>query len=174
MLPLGPWTAEVGISWVLASRFTSFNVIERCTVQVDGVVGFGAAFVAHHGSLSFGGTPLATDQKAITVDRFRNLRFICVYPVQLEGTLAKTSCLHCRLARCVLMVGMQHVLTVRVPMRWAVKGMYPAPHIHEHFTIHKWLRQTAYILTHNLNMLEHIANNGMNTTMHTDANIAQF
>ena len=55
-----------------------------------------------------------------------------------------------------------------------VKGMYPAPHIHEHFTIHKWLRQTAYILTHNLNMLEHIANNGMNTTMHIDANIAQF
>ena len=42
------------------------------------------------------------------------------------------------------------------------------------FTIHKWLRQTAYILTHNLNMLEHIANNGMNTTTHTDANIAQF
>ena len=56
----------------------------------------------------------------------------------------------------------------------AVKGMYPAPHIHEHFTIHKWLRQTAYILTHNLNMLEHTANNGMNTTKHTDANIAQF
>ena len=55
-----------------------------------------------------------------------------------------------------------------------VKGMYLAPHIHEHFTIHKWLRQTAYILTHNLNMLEHIANNGMNTTLHTDANIAQF
>ena len=55
-----------------------------------------------------------------------------------------------------------------------VKGMYPAPHIHEHFTRHKWLRQTAYIFTHNLNMLEHIANNGMNTTMHTDANIAQF
>ena len=55
-----------------------------------------------------------------------------------------------------------------------VKGMYPAPHIHEHFTVHKWLRQTAYILTHNLNVLEHIANNGMNTTMHTDANIAQF
>ena len=55
-----------------------------------------------------------------------------------------------------------------------VKGMYPAPHIHEHFTIHKWLRQTAYILTHNLNNLEHIANNCMNTTMHTDANIAQF
>ena len=55
-----------------------------------------------------------------------------------------------------------------------VKGMYPAPHIHEHFTIHKWLRQTAYIFTHNLNNLEHIANNCMNTTMHTDANIAQF
>ena len=55
-----------------------------------------------------------------------------------------------------------------------VKAMYPAPHIHVHFTIHKWLRQTAYILTHNLNMLEHIANNAMNTTMLTDANIAQF
>ena len=98
MLPLGPWTVDVGISWVLASRFTSFNVIERGTVHVDGVVGFGAAFVAHHGSLNFGGTPLATEQKAITVDRFRNLRFICVYPVQLEGTLAKKTCLHCRLA----------------------------------------------------------------------------
>ena len=58
--------------------------------------------------------------------------------------------------------------------RCHVKGMYLAPHVHEHFTIHKWLRQTAYILTHNLNMLEHIANNGMNTTTHTDANIAQF
>ena len=39
-----------------------------------------------------------------------------------------------------------------------VKGMYPAPDIHEHFTIHKWLRQTAYILTHNFNNLEHTAN----------------
>ena len=55
-----------------------------------------------------------------------------------------------------------------------VKGMYPAPRIHEHFTIHEWLRQTAYIFTHNLNNLEHIANNCMNTTMHTDANIVQF
>ena len=54
------------------------------------------------------------------------------------------------------------------------KGNVSCPHIHEHFTIHKWLRQTAYILTHNLNNLEHIANNCMNTTMHTDANIAQF
>ena len=99
MLPLGPWTVEVGISWVLASRFTSFNVIERGTVHVDGVVGFGSAFVAHHGSFNFGCIPLATEQKAITVDRFRNLRFICVYPVQLEGTLAKKTCLHCRLAR---------------------------------------------------------------------------
>ena len=34
-----------------------------------------------------------------------------------------------------------------------VQGMYPAPDIHEHFTIHKWLRQTAYIFTHNLNNL---------------------
>ena len=42
------------------------------------------------------------------------------------------------------------------------------------FTIHKWLRQTAYILTHNMNMLEHIANNGTNTTKHTDVYNAQF
>ena len=74
-----------------------------------------------------------------------------------------------RLARLVHSAWKRHQDTV-----FCVKGMYPAPHIHEHFTIHKWLRQTAYILTHNLNMLEHIANNGMNTTMHTDANIAQF
>ena len=53
-----------------------------------------------------------------------------------------------------------------------VKGMYPAPHIHEHFTIHKWLLQTAYIFTHNFNNLEHIATNCMNTTMHTDVNTA--
>ena len=48
-----------------------------------------------------------------------------------------------------------------------VKGMYPAPDIHEHFTIHKWLRQTAYILTHNMNNLEHIANNCTDTTQST-------
>ena len=54
--------------------------------------------------------------------------------------------------------------------------MYPAPDIHEHFTIHKWLRQTAYIFTHNFNFnnLEHIANNCMNTTKHTDVYNAQF
>ena len=49
-----------------------------------------------------------------------------------------------------------------------VKGMYPAPDIHEHFTIHKWLRQTAYIFTHNFNNLEHIANNCMSAMTHTD------
>ena len=53
-----------------------------------------------------------------------------------------------------------------------VKGMYPAPHIHEHFTIHKWLRQTAYIFTHNLNNLEHIANNCMSAMTHTDVTTA--
>ena len=42
------------------------------------------------------------------------------------------------------------------------------------FTIHKWQRQTAYIFTHNLNNLEHIANNGMNTTKHTNVYNAQF
>ena len=51
-------------------------------------------------------------------------------------------------------------------------GMYPAPDIHEHFTIHKWLRQTAYILTHNLNNLEHIANNCMSAMTHTDVTTA--
>ena len=30
-----------------------------------------------------------------------------------------------------------------------VKGMYPAPHIHEHFMIYNRLRNTAYIFTHN-------------------------
>ena len=53
-----------------------------------------------------------------------------------------------------------------------VKGMYPAPDIHEHFTIHKWLRQTAYIFTHNLNNLEHIANNCMSAMTHTDVTTA--
>ena len=55
-----------------------------------------------------------------------------------------------------------------------VKGMCPAPDSHEHFTIHKWLRQTAYILTHNFNNPDRTVTNCMNTTMHTDANIAQF
>ena len=37
-----------------------------------------------------------------------------------------------------------------------------------------WLRQTAYIFTHNMNNLEHIANNGTDTTKHTDVYNAQF
>ena len=53
-----------------------------------------------------------------------------------------------------------------------VKGMYPAPDIHEHFTIHKWLRQTAYIFTQNMNNLEHIANNCMSAMTHTDVTTA--
>ena len=53
-----------------------------------------------------------------------------------------------------------------------VKGMYLAPDIHEHFTIHKWLRQTAYIFTHNFNNLEHIANNCMRAMTHTDVTTA--
>ena len=53
-----------------------------------------------------------------------------------------------------------------------VKGMYPAPDIHEHFTIHKWLRQTAYIFTHNFNNLEHTATNCMSTMTHTDVTTA--
>ena len=53
-----------------------------------------------------------------------------------------------------------------------VKGMSLAPDIHEHFTIHKWLRQTAYIFTHNFNNLEHIANNCMSAMTHTDVTTA--
>ena len=53
-----------------------------------------------------------------------------------------------------------------------VKGIYPAPDIHEHFTIHTWLRQTAYIFTHNFNNLEHIANNCMSDMTHTDVTTA--
>ena len=65
------------------------------------------------------------------------------------------------------------------PLWWPVsipnvKVIYPAPDIHEHFTIHKWLQKTAYIFTHNFNNLEHIATNCMINTMHTDANTAQF
>ena len=53
-----------------------------------------------------------------------------------------------------------------------VKGINPAPDIHEHFTIHKWLRQTAYIFTHNFNNLEHIATNCMSAMTHTDVTTA--
>ena len=42
------------------------------------------------------------------------------------------------------------------------------------FTIHKCGYGTAYTFTHNMNMLEHIAINGTNTTKHTDAYNAQF
>ena len=58
------------------------------------------------------------------------------------------------------------------PTAHCVKGMYLAPDIHEHFTTHKWLRQTAYILTHNFNNLEHIANNCMSAMTHTDVTTA--
>ena len=54
----------------------------------------------------------------------------------------------------------------------SVNGIHPAPDIHEHFMIHKWLRNNAYNFTHNFNNLEHIATNCMNTTMHTDVNTA--
>ena len=50
-------------------------------------------------------------------------RFICVYPVQLEGTPSEDEVPALSIGSleqgCVLMVGMQDVLTVRVPMRWA-------------------------------------------------------
>ena len=53
-----------------------------------------------------------------------------------------------------------------------VKGIYLALDFHEHFTIHKWLRQTAYNFTHNFNNLEHIANNCMSVMTHTDVTTA--
>ena len=53
-----------------------------------------------------------------------------------------------------------------------VKGMYPAPDIHEHFTIHQGLWQTAYIFTHNFNNLGNIANNCMSAMTHTDVTTA--
>ena len=90
-------------------------------MHFDDVVGFGATFVPHHGSLNFGGTPFATEQKAITVDLFRKLRFICVYPVggySIEEDLPALSIGSLEQGG-VLMVGMQHVFTVRVTMRWA-------------------------------------------------------
>ena len=55
-----------------------------------------------------------------------------------------------------------------------VKGMYLALDIHEHFTIHNWLRQTAYVLSHNLKNFEHIANNCMSAMTHTDVTTAHF
>ena len=49
--------------------------------------------------------------------------------------------------------------------------MYPAPHIHEHL---RYTNGYGNILTHNLNNLEHIANNGTDTIKHTDVYNAQF
>ena len=96
--------------WPAGSRVSMSSSVALCTLTVWLV--FGAAFVAHHGCLKFGSAPVATEQNAIIVDRFRNLRFICVYQVQLEGTLAKTSCLHLSIGSLeqwgVLTVGMQH------------------------------------------------------------------
>ena len=53
-----------------------------------------------------------------------------------------------------------------------VKGIYPAPDIHEQFMIYKGYGTLAYIFTHNFNNLERTVNNCMNITMHTDVNTA--
>ena len=58
------------------------------------------------------------------------------------------------------------------PTNGLVKGMFLAPGIHEHFTMHKWLRQTAYIFMHKFNNIEHIANNCMSAMTHTDVTTA--
>ena len=55
-----------------------------------------------------------------------------------------------------------------------VKGMNPAPHIHEHFTIHNYGYGIAYTFTHNNITLEHTAMNDKNTIAHTDAHNTQF
>ena len=54
------------------------------------------------------------------------------------------------------------------------KGNIPCTSYSRTFTIHKYGYGTAYIFTHNMNMLEHIANNGTDTTKHTDVYNAQF
>ena len=54
------------------------------------------------------------------------------------------------------------------------KGNVPCTSYSRTFTIHKYGYGTAYIFTHNKNMLEHIANNGTDTTKHTDVYNAQF
>ena len=53
-----------------------------------------------------------------------------------------------------------------------VKGVYPAPDIHEHFMIHNDGYGTACTFTHNTNNLEHIANNCMSAKTHTDVTTA--
>ena len=57
----------------------------------------------------------------------------------------------------------------------SVKGMYPAPHIHEHlrYTIMATELRTPS-RTHNNIMLEHTAMNDKNTITHTDAYNTQF
>ena len=55
-----------------------------------------------------------------------------------------------------------------------VNGIHPAPKNSRTFYDIQRLRNTAHIFTHNIDNPEHIATNCMNTTMHTDANTAQF
>ena len=52
--------------------------------------------------------------------------------------------------------------------------MYPAPHIHEHLRYTNGYGKLRTSSRTNMNMLEHIANNGMNTKKHTDVYNAQF
>ena len=55
-----------------------------------------------------------------------------------------------------------------------VKGMNPAPHIHEHLRYTIMATATAYTFTHNNITLEHTAMNDKNTITHTDAYNTQF
>ena len=55
-----------------------------------------------------------------------------------------------------------------------VKGMYPAPHIHEQMTTSNYGYDIAYNFTHNNIMLEHKAMNNMNTVAHMDVHNTQY
>ena len=54
-----------------------------------------------------------------------------------------------------------------------VKGKYPAPDIHEHFTIHKWLQQhCVYLHAQHSTTLSTLRTNCMSTMTHTDVTTA--
>ena len=49
-----------------------------------------------------------------------------------------------------------------------VKGMYPAPYIHEQMTTSKWLRKSVYNDKHTFNIFETIVDNYVNDATHVD------
>ena len=86
----------------------------------------------------------------------------------VKGTPEDPEAFRCRLVATQVSTNAREDVTQATP----VKGIYPAPDIHEHFTIHNGYVKTAYILTHNFNNLEHNATNCMSAMTHTDVTIA--